>query len=461
VALEQALSITMDPVLEAELLSRLGQSAVTAGRYELAGSSLRRAAELGRESGDRPRAAAALAALGESLISARRTEEALALLEPAVLEFADLVTDPGFATLRSQLARAHFFIGKPQLAVDELEPVLALAEHDDLTGLLADALVTKGSALTGLGRVREGVGVIRTGAEVARANGHTATLLRALRNWSVVEAFEVDASASREQNLELLELARRVGDRNTVVDSLQTLGWFVALYDVDPERALAMWADLLAEDLEPADEVPILIATTILQTWSGEVSSEHLARLDDLAPRLSQPGFRGAPGEVRGWIDLSEGRLGEALRRWEPRVGEVSDETSFLSSWCGRAALWLGDEPNVAIWHERIAGVGIHLPATELRLRSLAAGLAALRGASAEALAGYRLVLDGWKRLGHTYEEAFTAIDMASVLDPGLDEVRQAAERARGILERMGAKPYRARLDASMARAADASTVVA
>ena len=176
---------------------------MTAGRYELAGTSLRRAADLGREIRDRPRAAAALAALGESLISARRTEDALALLEPAAVEFADLVTDPGFAALRSQVARGHYFIGKPRLAIEELEPVLELAEHDDLTELLADALVTKGSALTGLGRVREGIGVIRTGADVARANGHTATLLRALRNWSVLEAFEVDASASRAQNAEL------------------------------------------------------------------------------------------------------------------------------------------------------------------------------------------------------------------------------------------------------------------
>ena len=182
-----------------------------------------------------------------------------ALLEPAAVEFADLTTDPGYATLRSQLARGHYFIGKPRLAIEELEPVLELAEHDDLTELLADALVTKGSALDGVGRIREGqLGVLRTGADVARTGGHTATLLRALRNWSVVEAFEVDASTSRARNAELLELARRVGDRNTVVDSLQTLGWFVALYDADPEGALAMWAELLADDLEPADAAPIL-----------------------------------------------------------------------------------------------------------------------------------------------------------------------------------------------------------
>ena len=458
-ALEQALSITDDPALEAELLSRLGESAATAGRYELAGTSLRRAADLARESGDRPRAAAAIAALGESLISARRTEDALALLEPAAVEFADLATEPGYATLRSQLARGHYFIGKPRLAIEELEPVLELAEHDDLTELLADALVTKGSALNGVGRIREGTGVLRTGADVARTNGHTATLLRALRNWSVVEAFEVDASASRARNAELLELARRVGDRNTVVDSLQTLGWFVALYDADPEAALAMWAELLADDLEPADAAPILNASLVLRSWRGAVPADQLARIDEMVATLSQPGFRGMPDETRGWIAAAEGRLEDALHVWEVRVGEVSDESGFLGSWCGRVALWAGDEQKLVVWIDRLRALGVHMPASELRLRSLTAGLAGLRGAPADALAGYRLVLDGWRRLGHTYEEAFTAIDMASVLDPDLDEVRHAAERAREILERMGAKPYLARLEASISRPSTLSAV--
>ena len=41
---------------------------------------------------------------------------------------------------------------------------------------------------------------------------------------------------------------------------------------------------------------------------------------------------------------------------------------------------------------------------------------------------------------------------MASVLDPGLEEVRQAAARARDIFEQMGAKPFLERLEASMSR---------
>ena len=71
----------------------------------------------------------------------------------------------------------------------------------------------------------------------------------------------------------------------------------------------------------------------------------------------------------------------------------------------------------------------------------------------AESSAGYRHVLDGWHQLGHTYEEAFTAIDMATILGPDAEGVRQAAARARDIFVRLGATPFLERLEAAMSRA--------
>jgi hypothetical protein len=48
--------------------------------------------------------------------------------------------------------------------------------------------------------------------------------------------------------------------------------------------------------------------------------------------------------------------------------------------------------------------------------------------------------------------EALTAIDMATLLDPGEPEVRAAANRAREILAGLGARPFLNRLEAAMAR---------
>ena len=49
-------------------------------------------------------------------------------------------------------------------------------------------------------------------------------------------------------------------------------------------------------------------------------------------------------------------------------------------------------------------------------------------------------------------DEALTAIEMATLLDPAKPEVRVAAESAREILTRLRAQPFLERLDAAMAR---------
>ncbi len=62
---------------------------------------------------------------------------------------------------------------------------MTAAEHGDLVAPLADVLVTKGTALVSLGRLREGAGVIAIGEQLARAADLPTTLLRALNNETV------------------------------------------------------------------------------------------------------------------------------------------------------------------------------------------------------------------------------------------------------------------------------------
>ena len=135
---------------------------------------------------------------------------------------------------------------------------------------------------------------------------------------------------------------------------------------------------------------------------------------------------------------------------WTEAIG--SSRNALSIAMVARAALWAGDLEHAARWADRFIDVRVHLPPPRFRERSIAAGIAALRGDVSEAAAQYPHVLDDWRRLGHAYEVALTAIDMASVLDPRSDIVLRAAEEARLILERMGARPMLDRLDAAMAR---------
>ena len=104
-------------------------------------------------------------------MSGKRLVESRALLEAAAAEFADLEGTPELAAVHGQLARAYFLDEDPRRAIEVADRVLETAEHADLIPLLADTLVTKGSALGVLGRVHEATAVVEAGRELAEAAG--------------------------------------------------------------------------------------------------------------------------------------------------------------------------------------------------------------------------------------------------------------------------------------------------
>ncbi len=103
--LRQALTVTADPEEEAELVERAGESASAAAHHDEAETLLRRAVDLHRRNGNRIATARATAALARALFMPYRTEQAMAVLEPAAVEFADLGEDPAFLAILGQLAR--------------------------------------------------------------------------------------------------------------------------------------------------------------------------------------------------------------------------------------------------------------------------------------------------------------------------------------------------------------------
>ncbi len=114
------------------------------------------------------------------------------------------------------------------------------------------------------------------------------------------------------------------------------------------------------------------------------------------------------------------------------------------------AAFWGGDIAAASAEFDAIVASGFRLPTVEARRSTMRAGLAAAAGQRTDALALYRDAMRRWRELGLVFDEALTGIDMATLLDVEEPEVRAAAESTREILERLGAKPLLARLDAAM-----------
>ena len=214
--LDQAGAVTRDERELAELLELAGAAGGEAGLNELAEDRLRRAVELRRTLGDTDATAGAIAQLCSFLTSTFRGEASIALVEPAVeglLGPDGTPAGPGGVALLSQQARGYFFREEHRRAVEVADRALEAGERLDLPSVVADTLITRGSALGNIGRSYEGLGAIRAGIELADQLGLVAIGLRGRINLGVLSP---DPRTSFEAAEAGLEIARRFGLRGHV-----------------------------------------------------------------------------------------------------------------------------------------------------------------------------------------------------------------------------------------------------
>ena len=343
-------------------------------------------------------------------------------------------------------------------AIEVADPVLEAAEHADLVAIVADTLLTKGASLSALSRVAEGLSLIRGGQALSEAHGLNRTLLRAHINLSAVEASR-DPRAALEGIKPGLALARRLGDRSPTATLLSN-GAEVAIRTGDWPWALAELEAALAEELEASDRVLMLGTIVAIRSMRGEPVANLMTELTTHVGPSNDPMLLGILYNATAFEAIAAGRATDA-RAPLARYAEIS-KTNLpeATERRARAALWLGDVGEARADLAAIDAAGVHGPALESGRTTIRAGIAALEGRSADALALYRDALAQWRDLGLVWDEALCGIDMATLLDPADPEVRAAAAAAREILARLGAAPFLARLDAAMARPTRASRPV-
>jgi class 3 adenylate cyclase/tetratricopeptide (TPR) repeat protein len=447
--LEQALTVTTDPAEVASLLERAGEAAFAAGRYDAAEEMTRRALAGQQELGDQSAIARATVAVARALIGDFRTVEAIALLEPAVEALGDLASDPEGISLSGQLARAYFLNDDNRKAIELADRVLEAAEHADLAAIVADTLVTKGTALGGLGRTVEGVGVISAGRQLAEVNGFNLTILRAMNNLGFIDGGRDPRTALATAQAGLI-LARRLGIRGWVASMLQNVGefgfrtgaWAQGLGEIDAA---------LTEEWDPVDRMWLVMASTQIRALRGEPVAEAVEEIHRLLGDRSDVQAAANVAVTEGFAALGNGDLAEVIEASLRAESLSTPLGAFLRPRAAKAALWMRD---VASAREHLAvsiASGIHGPAVEADRRTIRAGIAALEGRSVEALSLYREALRAWRDLGLVWDEALCGLDMAILLDPAEPEVRAAAESSREILSGLEAAPFLARLEAALA----------
>jgi hypothetical protein len=183
----------------------------------------------------------------------------------------------------------------------------------------------------------------------------------------------------------------------------------------------------------------------------GEPHEDVLAELEQIVGSLPEGGWAALVLESRGYMALAAGRPSDARAAWRAGVDLSPSGAASGYALAGRAALWIGDAEGARADLAGLDGSGIHGAAIDNVRATLRAGITALEGRTAEALAGYRAANAAWRSLDLPWDGALTAIDMAHVLDRGLPEVRAAAAEARQILARIGARPFLGQLEALVA----------
>ena len=416
-----ALDVTTEPADRAALLEHAGSAASAAGIHEEAERLLASAIELLRVAGDRSGAARVTGSLGDAMFGRFRLDAALALVNDAAAEFADLGEDPGYASLLGQLARFQMLRQVEfGAAVATADRALEIAEHLDRVDLVADALVTRGLALTSVGRDYEGIGCLEAGLQARR---------------SVRPPPDADP-----------------GDESTWAGRSRT----TTHGRHSRSRGMA-WRSRAASDTVLASR-----CSSATRASGPSRPANGNGHAGSFAPRSTRrPAKRSGSSSISFLVLLlvegglpAEAEIAEVERWVEARVAEEPHLQSQLSSIRTIRALERGDlaaaaagnletsrlDPNSAVWslgeaaivallgrdRDRAAEVvsalratRSHAPVARLSLQLGEAGISALDGHAAAARSGLIEAYAGYRAIGAARRQALTGLVMATLLDPG------------------------------------------
>ncbi|MFL5723025.1 MAG: adenylate/guanylate cyclase domain-containing protein [Chloroflexota bacterium] len=456
--LQSALTVASDPREEADLLERAGRAATEAARLDEAEVLLRRSIDLRRGAGDTSGLAGSLVAISRTLVGGYRSEEAIALLEPAMEELKGIDDEVALVRLATAMTSAYAMHQDTEKALELIDRYVGRAERLDLVEAVVELLMRRGILLAQIGRSYEASALTRGALELAETHGLVGLALACRGNLGFY-LNERDPAKAFAFDRETLAETRRLGMRrrmllilgNTSEEARATGDWDWALGELAPQ---------LAGELDRPDRAWFEGNTLVFRTWRGEATPEEWADWEATIVGHDDPQAASDYSDIRALRALAEGRLAEARRLAIESFTIVGGRPSRRAV-AARAALWSGDRAGAAADLDAIDEVGVHGPAAELTRTTIRAGIAALDGRTTEAISLYRGTRDGWRDIGLPWEEALLGIDMASLLDSRESEVVAAVARSREILTGLRAKTFLDRLDALVARAATPETSVA
>jgi tetratricopeptide (TPR) repeat protein len=452
--LVEAIEVTDEPAEIAELLERAGEAAAHGAAIEQAETLLRDAIGRREELGDRSGAARATALLGQGFVNDWRAADAIAILEPAVDAYGDLIDDPALAAIEHQLARGYWFSDNTVRAIDYADRAIGRAERIEAVELIADALITKG-ALLNTSRPYEGTGILEAGIRLAETLGLRETVVRGLLNLGVAY-IDSNPKTAFERSKEAFDLAGRFGFWSSYATAVGNAGEFaVDLGEWD--WALAATDDAIVERFAPADRAAVFRPRVEILAARGTPVEDLLAEHKSLLTDRNDPQQHSNLLAGKAAAAFAVGRYREAAAGWfqSAKMNPINAATDLTRS--ARASLWEGDLEGVRGALAALEAAELHGRVVDLDRRAIRAALGALDGNRDHAAREYAAILPELAELGLAYKQALVVLDMALALGPDEPVVQASVQDARAILERLSAQAFLARLAELMGEAIDST----
>jgi class 3 adenylate cyclase/tetratricopeptide (TPR) repeat protein len=444
----QALAVTTDPAERAAILLRMTEPAEAALGIEVGMGYLREAIAWYEAQGDVASTDEALIRLVRSHIMAYDPREARRLIAPVVERLGGGPDSRTAAAAYNEYARTYLFTGEYQEGLRLLELGLGIAERLGAQVAIAELLVTKAWALSGLGRLREGAALALGGLEMAERSGSTQTMLRArmnASNWYCEEdprrALEIAAGG--------IELARRIGHGDWAA-GLSSNTSQAALLTGDWDRIVTLRDELDGEHLSAPGRFALHSWAWVVEAYRGVDATEVQERPLVMAlPGGSATQEQGAIHAVTTYVRFAAGhleRVAESALEAYRAYPELEGESALLVA--VRAAILLRDASGV----RQLMGVlrsGARSGGTWVTTRFALARSAIdwLEGRTDEPERAYREALVTFRRMGLTAEVAFTELEMLALGGNDLTDGATLRDEALGILRGLGVRPLLSRLD--------------
>jgi class 3 adenylate cyclase/tetratricopeptide (TPR) repeat protein len=450
--LRQALDVTPDPADRAPLLERAATSASAAVRFEDAEDFARQAIDVYRAAQDDAGSAMARGLLGAVQMDGGAEGRALKTLEAAVETAPETVSGPVRARLLADLSRAYMRDGQWVQAVEFADKALALGEPNDQLDVVADALNNKAAGLRYLGRSREAGALMQAAIEIAAEGGYVGAELRARNNLGSV-LFDHDVPRARAVAREAVSLAERLGQRGMEHWGVGLIA--AASYGIGDgwDEALELVDDASMAPLSLSDEGRNLAIAGIIRSARGEDGRLALARLEEIADKVNENAEIASASAMRANLAFQAGEFETARDMFLRAADTFEPLNSVYLAEASHAAAWARDVATLRTIGDRLDRLGqAHLLPYRVERERTMGSVAALEGNLAEATKTYRAALQMYADLGQRFDGARAAVDAVWLLGTTDPQIAAAATEAAALFERLGAKPYLAKLEEAKRR---------